>query len=215
MAMDMPGTLIVVEGIDGAGKSSLVQLLGKRLKTTHSPIVTTKEPGGTALGLELRTLLQHQPIPITPRAECLLFAADRAQHFVDVVIPALRDGAIVLSDRMGDSALAYQGYGRGHDLSIIQTLNTWTMHGIMPQITIYLKVPLRVAYTRMQGRKSKPTVFEQEDHSFMERVSHGFDKLYATPNPNVLILDATQSLDTLVTHATSFITDWLAAQKQK
>jgi dTMP kinase len=213
--MDMPGILIVVEGIDGAGKSSLVQLLGKRLATTHDPIVTTKEPGGTALGLELRTLLQHQPIPITPRAECLLFAADRAQHFADVVIPALRDGAIVLSDRMGDSALAYQGYGRGHDLSIIKTLNTWTMHGIVPHITIYLKVPLRVAYTRMQGRNSKPTVFEQEDHSFMERVSHGFDTLYATPTPNLLVLDATESLETLATHATNFITNWLAAQKQK
>lgn len=215
MARDTPGTLIVVEGIDGAGKSSLVKLLGKALATTHIPIVITKEPGGSALGVELRTLLQHQPIPITPRAECLLFAADRAQHFADIVIPGLRDGAIVLSDRMGDSALAYQGYGRGHDLTMIQTLNKWTMHGITPHITIYLKIPLEIAYARMHKRNNKPTVFEKEDHSFMNRVANGFDTLYATQTQNLLILDATQSLETLVIHATRYIMDWLVAHKQR
>src|SRR5690348_7272425 len=119
MAHQFPGMLITIEGIDGAGKSSLIQHLIPLLTPLVPAIKATKEPGGSQLGVELRRLLQYPTTPIAPRAEYLLFAADRAQHFHDVVIPALKEGALVISDRMSDSSLAYQGYGRGHDLTII------------------------------------------------------------------------------------------------
>jgi dTMP kinase len=148
------------------------------------------------LGVELRKLLQYQSIPLDKRAECLLFKADRAQHFSQVVIPALKKGTIVISDRMGDSSIAYQGYGRGHDIAIITKLNTWTMYNHKPDLTIYLKIPLDIAYQRMASRNVAPTVFEQEKRSFMERVMQGFEVLYAG-RTDVLVLDAIQEPDIL------------------
>ena len=94
-------------------------------------------------------MVQYQEIPLAPRAEYLLFAADRAQHFHEVVIPALQNDALVISDRMSDSSLAYQGFGRGHDLTMIKIINQWTMQGIEPDLTIYLKIPVSIAYARI------------------------------------------------------------------
>src|ERR1700730_16197149 len=128
------GMLIVIEGIDGAGKSTLAKSLADILTTQGNTVLLTKEPGGSQLGKQLRTILQNQPIPITPIAEYLLFAADRAQHIEQVVKPALERGAIVISDRMGDSSLAYQGYGRGIDKNNIRTVNQWAMQGLTPDL---------------------------------------------------------------------------------
>lgn len=204
MSNNNSGTLIAVEGIDGAGKSTLVHALGTLLKQQAYTVLITKEPGGTPLGMELRHLLQYQKTPLNKRAEYLLFAADRAQHFADVVIPALKQGSIVLSDRMSDSSIAYQGYGRGHDLAIINALNTWTMFGHIPDLTIYLRIDVEHAYARLNKRKDKPTVFEQETRAFMERVMHGFESIYASRS-NVLILDARQSPEQLTSQAHAYI----------
>lgn len=212
MPHDLSGTLIVIEGIDGAGKSTLIAQLSALLQK-HTSVITTKEPGGSTLGTHLRTLLQHQPFHIAPRAEYLLFAADRAQHFQDVVIPALTNGSLVISDRMSDSSIAYQGHGRGHDMTIIHTINNWTMHGITPDITLYLRIPLEVAYNRMQNRKEKPTVFEQEKRSFMERVAHGFDTLYKN-RTDVLILDAENDSTELAQLAYDHILQWLKVHEK-
>lgn len=212
MPHDLPGTLIVVEGIDGAGKSSLITRL-HALLSTHYSVITTKEPGGSVLGAHLRTLLQHQPFPIAPRAEYLLFAADRAHHFQDVVIPALTRGDIVISDRMSDSSIAYQGYGRGHDKEIIQTINAWTMHGISPDITLYLRIPVDVAYDRIHNRQENLTVFEQEKRSFMERVAHGFDTIYQD-RKDVLIMDALHGQEKLAQDAYAHIMQWLNMHKK-
>jgi dTMP kinase len=212
MSTNSPGTLIAVEGIDGAGKSSLVDALGKRLHQAAYPVLVTKEPGGTPLGIELRHLLQHQVIPLAKRAECLLFMADRAQHFTDVIIPALKKGLVVISDRMSDSSIAYQSYGRGHDQEIIKMLNRWTMQDRTPDSTIYLKIPISVAYERMAKRNAQPTVFEQEKDSFMERVAQGFDATYAS-RTDVLTLDATQQQDQLVDAAYAHILRLLASRR--
>lgn len=212
MAHQLAGVLIVVEGIDGAGKSTLIQQVNGLLQKQHT-VITTKEPGGSMLGTHLRSLLQHQPFPIAPRAEYLLFAADRAQHFHDVVIPGLTNGALVLSDRMSDSSLAYQGYGRGHDLETIHMINRWTMHDITPDITIYLKIPLDRAYERMHQRKETLTTYEKEQRSFMERVAHGFDTLYKN-RTDVLILDAQQDSEVLAQQAHNYIVAWINAHRK-
>jgi dTMP kinase len=213
MAHQYTGTLITVEGIDGAGKSSVVSQLGSRLGAAGNKIVTTKEPGGSKLGLVLRQMVQYQEIPLAPRAEYLLFAADRAQHFHEVVIPALQNGTLVISDRMSDSSLAYQGFGRGHDLTMIKIINQWTMHGIEPDLTIYLKIPVSIAYARMQERGAQKTVFESQKQEFLERVARGFDQIFATRS-NVIIIDATQEQEKVVQETYERVQQWLA-QRQK
>lgn len=209
MAHQFPGILITIEGIDGSGKSSLIQSLVPLLQTLVPEVKATKEPGGSQLGLELRTLLQYPKTPIAPRAEYLLFAADRAQHFHDLVVPALKKGILVISDRMSDSSLAYQGYGRGHDLTMIEIINQWSMHGIVPDLTLYLKIPVSVANQRINARGEKKTVFEAEKKEFLERVARGFDTLFANRS-NVLIIDGMQTPDAIVTHAYEYIKTWLS-----
>lgn len=202
------GTLITVEGIDGAGKSSVVARLGVVLQETGLSVVTTKEPGGSKLGMVLRQMLQYQEVPIAPRAEYLMFAADRAQHFHEVVIPALNQGSVVISDRMSDSSLAYQGFGRGHDLTMIKIINQWSMQGIEPDLTIYLKIPVDLAYERMQVRGVEKTVFESEKREFLERVARGFDQIFATRS-NVIIIDATQDQEAVIQETYARVRQWL------
>jgi dTMP kinase len=213
MAHQYTGTLITVEGIDGAGKSSVVAQLGSLLGAAGKKAVTTKEPGGSKLGLVLRQMVQYQEIPLAPRAEYLLFAADRAQHFQEVVIPALTQGSVVISDRMSDSSLAYQGFGRGHDLTMIKIINQWTMQGIEPDLTVYLKIPVSTAYARMQERGAQKTVFESEKREFLERVVRGFDQIFAARS-NAITIDATQEQDKVVQETYERVQQWLT-QHQK
>lgn len=213
MAHHYPGILITIEGIDGAGKSSLIKNVQPKLlpllDAAGKKLVATKEPGGSNLGVELRKLLQYQTIPIAPRAEYLLFAADRAQHFQDVIIPALKEGALIISDRMGDSSLAYQGFGRGHDLTMIKIINQWTMQGIEPDLVIYLKIPVTAAYERMQQRGEQKTVFEAEKRDFLERVARGFDQVLAGRS-NVVIIDGMQDPETVLAQTYEYIQTWLS-----
>lgn len=209
MAHQYPGVLITVEGIDGAGKSSLIAQIAPLLQTLFQAVVSTKEPGGSQLGSALRSLLQYQPVPIAARAEYLLFAADRAQHFHEVVIPALKSGSLVISDRMGDSSLAYQAFGRGHDFTMIKLINQWTMHGIEPDLTVYLKIPVDIAYQRIAARGDKKTVFETQKIEFLERVARGFDQLYKD-RADVLVVDATKDSEAVVAETFNYLRTWLA-----
>ncbi len=203
------GILIAVEGIDGSGKSTLTKDLHQSLLDKHYNTILTKEPGGTPLGNQLRTILQNQEIPLTPKAEYLLFAADRAQHFTTLVIPNLQNNKIIISDRTADSSLAYQGYGRGLDLALINTVNQWVTNGITPHITIYIKVPVSITLERIQQRK-KLTTFEQHTE-FLERVTHGFETMYTKRN-DVIIIDGTQSSEIVTTKALLHVEQWIQKQ---
>ena len=190
------GFLLSIEGIDGAGKSSLLTELTSQLHKKFN-VLCTKEPGGTPLGKEIRALLQYPKSgPIAPQAEFLLFAADRAHHFTTLVLPALMQGSLVISDRMADSAVAYQGYGRGLDISCIAAVNSWAMQGRKPDLTIYLQLDYRQAQERITQRNDQLTAFEQEKASFFARVLEGFEKMYHN-RADVLTLDATLPLATL------------------
>jgi dTMP kinase len=202
------GFLISVEGIDGSGKSTLARNLAQQLKLEGLSVLLTKEPGGTHLGSQLRTLLQEKTMPIDPIAEFLLFAADRAQHFQEIVIPALSQGYIVISDRMADSSLAYQGYGRHIDRDAIMFINNWAMQTIVPDVTIFCDVSITTARERLTIRNEKLTSFEQEDTNFMERVLHGFHQIFAQRN-NVIIVDGSQSPENVCQEAYTSIKPWI------
>lgn len=194
------GFLIAVEGIDGSGKSTLITQLHNALQETRRPVVITREPGATQLGAQLRTLLQEKTIPVGDRAEFLLFAANRAQHFQEIIIPALRNGALIISDRMDASSLAYQGYGRGLDLATLRMINAWAMHHVTPDLTIYVRITPHLALERVRTRGATLTAFEKEREDFMHKVAAGYDELFAN-RTDVLILDGTQPTATLTADA--------------
>jgi dTMP kinase len=181
------GILITLEGIDGSGKTSAAQALYHHLKELHS-VVLTREPGGTQLGSVLRTLLQERTFKLDPKAEYLLFAADRAQHIQEIVLPALAKGQIVLSDRMADSSYAYQGYGRGVTPSMIHQVNRWAMHEREPDLTLYIMISYEEARRRLGVRNEQTTVFEKEQDSFFERVAKGFEAAFALRSADNLII---------------------------
>lgn len=190
------GYLISFEGIDGSGKSTLARNLESTLAQKGIITLLTKEPGGTELGKSLRQILQTQSTPVCDQAEYLLFAADRAQHFKSLIIPALQDGTVVIADRLADSSLAYQGYGRGVDKAMINHVNKWVMQDVVPNLTIYLSIDPAVALDRVRQRNEQLTAFEQQKYEFWQRVTQGYEEIFAARN-NVVTLDGTLSQQTL------------------
>lgn len=202
------GQLLVFEGIDGAGKSSLARLLTEFLHTQGYVTCLTKEPGDNSIGSSVRAIVQESGKQISSQAEFLLFAADRAQHIKEVVLPALERGEVVVSDRLSDSSLAYQGYGRGLDKKMIMAINNWVMGDLRPDLTIFVSVPLECAFERIAKRNEQRTRFEEEQESFMQRVSDGFEEIYAGRD-DVLHLNGTDALIDIATHMNKCIRNWL------
>lgn len=190
------GFLLACEGIDGSGKSVLAQALYAALMADGYATLLTREPGATVAGKQIRKLLQAPAVPLFPRSQFLLYAADRADHFEREVIPALKEGTVVVSDRMADSSVAYQGYGQGLPVSILQQINTWAMNGRTPNLTIYLAVDYQTVQQRMGKRGEQqgggPGGFDTERAEFFERVLAGYRQLYAGRS-DVITIDARQS----------------------
>ena len=205
------GILIAIEGIDGSGKSSLAKNLYHEFLNKF-PVILTKEPGATPLGQHLRTLVQERKVPICPIAEFLLFATDRAQHFNDVIIPNLKSGKLIISDRLADSSLVYQGFGRGLDIAKINTINEWAMNSIKPDITIYINVTAQVASQRIVARNTVLTSFEKEKQDFIQKLIDGFQALYQN-RTDVIIIDGNLSLATVTAQALEKITTWITQQQ--
>lgn len=201
------GVLVSVEGIDGSGKSTLTRSLAERLSGTMS-ILLTKEPGDTPLGQHIRTLVQEKKVAICPKAEYLLFAADRAQHFDQVIIPALKKNILVISDRLADSSLAYQGFGRGLDCTTINLINTWAMNERYPDVTLYIQVSADVAYDRILKRQEALTSFEQEKKTFMLNVLKGFETIFKERS-NVLYISGEQNPEDVLQDAHNQLLQWL------
>jgi dTMP kinase len=176
------GRFIVLEGIDGCGKTTQLEALRQWLPSSGllppgARVVVSREPGGTALGQALRELLLHPPgeaIPV-PRAELLLYAADRAQHVETVLRPALERGDWVLCDRFTGSTAAYQGYGRGWPVTLLDTLENLTTSGLQADLTLWLDVSLAESRRRRGGQKADRIEAAGED--FMSRVADGFATL--------------------------------------
>ena len=174
--------LVVIDGIDGCGKSTQVERLA-----AAQGWIATREPGGTSLGAQIRALVLHREEVPTPLAEALLMAADRAQHVATVIMPALDAGMTVISDRYASSTVAYQG-----DLAQISTMNDIATGGLVPAMTVLLDIPVAEARLR---RGSDPDRLESLDTAFHERVRTGFLSQAIADPERWTVVDATGSLD--------------------
>jgi dTMP kinase len=183
---------ITFEGGEGCGKSTQAKLLYQRLKKLQIPALLIHEPGVTALGKRITRLLKwSQDIKISPLAELLLFNVSRAQLVTEVVMPNLKKGNIVICDRYSDSTTAYQGYGRGLDLSDVKKVNSIAMQGLVPELTILLDMPVRKGLERK--RRIKPDRFQTQSRAFHKRVREGFLELARAEPERWLVIDATKS----------------------
>jgi dTMP kinase len=177
------GYFIAFEGGEGVGKSSQVRLLAERLVAAGHQVLTTREPGGTAAGLAIRSIvLEPSTGHLSSRAEALLYAADRAHHVATVVRPALDSGAVVITDRYVDSSLAYQGAGRTLDLEQVRQLSDWATEGLVPDLTILLDLDPEIGL----ARAGDPDRLEAEPLDFHGRVRALFLKL-ATEDRYVVV----------------------------
>lgn len=197
----MTGAFITLEGGDGSGKSTQAALLQSWLEEQGRTVVRTREPGGTELGIEIRRLVQHTEGHIAPRAEALLYAADRAHHIATLVRPALERGDVVLQDRYLDSSVAYQGAGRELDGQQIRDLSLWATDGLLPQLTILLDIDPGAGRERMAGRADAPyDRLEDTGLDFAERVRAAYLALADAEPTRFAVIDASGSPEAV--HAT-------------
>lgn len=161
------GKFITLEGVDGAGKSTHIPLITELLRSGGCKVIVTREPGGTPLGERLRDLLLHESM--CPETEALLMFAARREHIEQVILPALEEGAWVLSDRFTDASFAYQCGGRGVASNKIRMLETWVQGSFQPDLTLLFDVPVSVSCQRLAGARD-PDRFEQENAAFFERI---------------------------------------------
>jgi dTMP kinase len=185
------GVFIVFEGGEGAGKSTQVTALAAALRAQGQDVVVTREPGATDVGQRIRSLVLGRQTGLSPRAEALLYAADRADHVATVVRPALARGAVVISDRYVDSSLAYQGAGRTLPVEEVSWLSSWATGGLKPDLVVLLDVTPDVGLRRVASRGTADRL-ESESTSFHERVRYAFLDLAAADPKRYLVLDATR-----------------------
>jgi dTMP kinase len=184
------GVFITLEGGDGVGKSTQSALLRSWLEEQGREVVLTREPGGSELGAEIREMVLHRRGHIAPRAEALLYAADRAHHVETVVRPGLERGAVVLQDRYLDSSVAYQGAGRVLDAGEIRELSLWAAEGLLPDLTVLLDLDQVSARSRLDAARTRFDRLEAERGEFHERVRRAFLALAAAEPDRFLVIDA-------------------------
>lgn len=196
------GRFISLEGTEGGGKSTHTGLLAGRLRQAGRTVIALREPGGTPLGEEIRHLLKHSPAgqAMTPETELLLLNASRAQLVQEVIRPALLQGTIVLCDRFADSSIAYQSYGRGLDLEEARRVIRFATGGLVPDLTLWLSVPVEVSEARRAARRAGETGdvsdrFEEANRDFFHRVEEGFRALAAREPGRIKMVDATQPIE--------------------
>lgn len=193
----MSGLFITFEGGDGSGKSTQAGLLAQWLTDSGRTVVRTREPGGTEVGVQIRELVLHHRGHIDPRAEALLYAADRAQHIATLVRPALERGEVVIQDRYFDSSIAYQGAGRVLDAEEIRGLSLWATDELIPDVTVLLDLDEVAARERLDAADKVFDRLENEKSEFHARVRQGFLALAEAEPERFLVVDASQPIDLL------------------
>ena len=211
MSLQVQPRLITLEGGEGAGKSTVLAALRAALEATGVEVVCTREPGGTPLAEQIRGLLldtHHEPA--TPEAELLLVFAGRAQHVSETLLPALRRGAWVISDRFTDASYAYQGEGRGLDPQIIAEIERRVV-GIEPALTLLLDVPVAIGLQRVRGRGAADRI-EAERDDFFERVRAGYRARAQSQPQRFHVIDASQPADAVAAQAVARLKRLIEAQ---
>jgi dTMP kinase len=191
------GIFITLEGGDGSGKSTQMGALTEWLQQRGRTVVQAREPGGTELGLELREIILHRRGYMAPRAEALLYAADRAHHVATIVRPALERGDVVLQDRYLDSSVAYQGAGRVLDSAEVRELSLWATEQLLPHLTVLLDLDPVIGRARLEMSRTRYDRLEAEEVDFHERVRAAYLALAAAEPERFLVLDATLPIDEL------------------
>jgi len=199
----MSGIFITFEGIEGSGKSTLINNVAAALRRAGQDLLMTREPGGTSLGVALRKVLLNPEMEKPgSMAELMLFAADRAQHVSQVILPALEKGQIVLCDRYSDATIAYQGHGRGIPLDVITTIDNYARSQAIPHMTVLLDLPAETGLTRARNRNKESmdnseARIDEEEMAFHQRVREGYLMLADRESERFLVLDAREKSDQL------------------
>jgi len=201
---------ITFEGIEAAGKSTLIAGLDDDLRGRGANVLVTREPGGTPLGDRIRQISADPATEIDPLAEALLISASRAQHVASVIVPALRAGRTILCDRYFDSTIAYQGYGRGLDIEMLLALSMTATNRISPDLTILLDIPAALSLERV-GNRGGADRFEREDEAFHERVRAGYHELSQRFHHRYLVVDASGPAAALRTTVGALVAERLDA----
>ena len=181
---------ITFEGIEAAGKSTLIAALNDDLRARGENVLVTREPGGTPLGVRIRQIWRDPASAIDPLAEALLMSADRAQHVATVIVPALRAGMTILCDRYFDSTIAYQGFGRELEIDMLLELSLLATSRVTPNLTLLLDIPSELSLARLSARGEADRM-ELEDLEFHERVRAGYHELVRRFPSRYVVLDGT------------------------
>jgi dTMP kinase len=189
------GVFITLEGGDGSGKTTQAELLREWLSGEGRTVLRTREPGGTEVGVEIREIVLHHRGDISPRAEALLYAADRAHHVATVVRPALERGEVVIQDRYIDSSVAYQGVGRVLDPEAVRSLSEWATEGLAPDLTILLDLDADAARGRLDEARTRYDRLEAEASEFHDRVRAAYLALAEAEPGRFLVVDAARPVD--------------------
>ncbi|MGN6850873.1 dTMP kinase [Neisseria sp. HMSC072C05] len=192
----MKPRFITLDGIDGAGKSTNLAVMKAWFEKHKLPVLFTREPGGTPAGEALREILLNPATQVSLRTETLLMFAARQQHLETVILPALKNGTHVVSDRFTDATFAYQGGGRGVPLQDIDTLEHWVQGDFRPDLTLLLDVPLEVSMARINQTREKDR-FEQEEAEFFNRVREVYLQRANEQPERYAVIDSSQSLDSV------------------
>lgn len=191
------GLFITLEGGDGSGKTTQAELLERWLVEQGRTTLRTREPGGTDVGVEVREIVLHHRGDIAPRAEALLYAADRAHHVATVVRPALERGEVVIQDRYVDSSVAYQGAGRVLDPREIRGLSDWATEGLMPDLTLLLDLTPRAARERLDTARTRYDRLEAEAAAFHDRVRAAYLEIAESDPARIAVLDASRPVEVI------------------
>lgn len=214
----MSGAFITFEGIDGSGKSTQLRMLASVLRLQGLDVVSTREPGGTPLGQQLRHALLEAESQVDPLAELLLYAADRAQHVRTLVRPALASGHIVLSDRFADATAAYQGAGRGFEPGIVASVIDLATGGLRPDLTLLFDLTVEQANGRAKERTRNgrpPDRLEAEAESFHERVRECYLRIAAGEPERVRVVEAVRSSEEIHSRVLEIVLPFLDGRKQQ
>lgn len=227
MKMDHKGLFITFEGPDGAGKTTQIGRLAAELEERHIPYVLTHEPGGTEIGDKIRTIiLNPENLRLTQKTEILLYAASRSQHVEEKIKPALAQGKIVLCDRFIDASIAYQGYGLGQPVEMIQSINRFASEGLTPDRTYMIDIAPEAGRSRLRERSGGPETgvteaagdldrIEQRELDYHRRVREGFLTLSRENKQRICLINGEDSADAVFDHILKDFHYFLAGYMQK
>jgi dTMP kinase len=203
------GRLITIEGLDGAGKSTLAAALVGELSRRGLPVRRLHEPGGVEVSERIRALVKDPALEVLPRTEALLYAAARAQLVEECLAPLLRDGALVLLDRFLDSSLAYQGAGRALGIEQVRAINLFATATVQPDRTLLLRISPAVARARQRERALEPDRLEREGEQFFATIADAYDELARAEPQRIRVIDASRAPERVLGEALGAISDLL------